>query len=409
MTDSLNLRQGNAQSTQPHARPRAGQSVVASVPAAAAGSAEIATPLPTPVDHTPMAASPPAATGLDSGLESPDPLAMARRAVARSRCGKAAAGRVPAAKPAKGSAATLRKTSPAQKAADKGAISDDHDSIQTTLKDKTMEHDPILRGARGEAGVAPPGMMAADADSPDAGARAELGQDVATPELADGRPAGAGKVTGPLASDRAGSIAGHIRPGTTRVDLLEAWGDERDDGGEALQSVRIGANEVALVPFTSETEMVRLHYCEEPEIQGYVHCNGPGCSLCCAGRAADERALLPVYQPAVQAVGVLAISTSSRPGALRPQVLPALRSGTRVALLVRKPDRTTFKVDAVPLKEGMDDGARTIATFLRRWQAGEVDLAAVFPRLDDRDLAAIPGIGAMLKIKGLSLDGPDQR
>jgi hypothetical protein len=186
---------------------------------------------------------------------------------------------------------------------------------------------------------------------------------------------------------------------STRIDLFEHWGEAA--AGAALQLVRLDANEVAVVPFTSETTPVQLHYCDQPEIQGYVHCNGPGCVLCRAGRKAEERVLLPVYLPAGQGIGVLPISPSSRPGALRPQVLPALRSGKRLALLITRPDRATFKVGTVELTEGMDDGAAVIKDFLSRWQAGEVDLASVYPRLDNRDLAEIPGITAMLRLKGV--------
>jgi hypothetical protein len=191
-----------------------------------------------------------------------------------------------------------------------------------------------------------------------------------------------------------------------RANLLDLWTDHPGAEGKPLQTVRVDASEVVLIPFTAETITVKLHYCEEPEVRGYVHCNGAdqGCVLCRAGRSAEERALLPLYVPASQAVGVLPISPNALPGALRPQILPVLRSGKRVAMLVRKPDRLTFKVDTVELKPGMDDGAATIASFLRRWEADEVDLASVYPRLENRDLAAVPGIAKLLTFKGIDAD-----
>jgi hypothetical protein len=193
-----------------------------------------------------------------------------------------------------------------------------------------------------------------------------------------------------------------------RVNLFDYWAEDGPAGATGnLQLVRFDANELVVVPFTSEGAQVKLHYCEQPEIQGYVQCNGPGCVLCRAGRKAEERVLLPVYLPAAQSMGVMAISPSSHPGALRPQIMPVLRSGKRVALLIRKADRMTFQVGTVELGEGMDDGARLVKGFQKRWEAGEIDLASVYARLENRDLAGIPGIAAMLRLKGVTLDGND--
>src|SRR5262249_44440544 len=136
---------------------------------------------------------------------------------------------------------------------------------------------------------------------------------------------------------------------------------------------------------------------------GYVHCNGPDCLLCRCGRKAEERLLLPVFLPTTGGIGVLPISPNSRAGALRPQLLPILRSGRRVALLISKPDRVKFTVSAIDLAHGMDDGATVIKAFLGRWQAGEVKLASVFPRLDNRTLADIPGVASMAKLKGITV------
>jgi hypothetical protein len=192
---------------------------------------------------------------------------------------------------------------------------------------------------------------------------------------------------------------------SNRVNLVEFWGEDGPGTGTAvLQPVRLDANETAVVPFTSDGVPVKLHYCDQPEIRGYVQCNGPGCVLCRAGRRPEERVLLPVYLPASQAIGVLAVSPSSRPGSLRPQIMPVLRTGKRVALFLSKADQTSFKVGTVELTEDMDDGAPVIKLFQERWEAGEMDLAAVYARLDNRDLAAVPGIAAMLKLKGVRLD-----
>jgi hypothetical protein len=194
---------------------------------------------------------------------------------------------------------------------------------------------------------------------------------------------------------------GSVKPGC--VDLLQTWADEPADADGSIALVRLNQDETAVIPFTSEGFPVKIHFCGDPEINGYVHCNGDSCLLCRTGRSQDERTLLPVYLPTSRSVAVLAISPSSRPGALRPQVMPILRSGKRVALLIRRLDRVAFKVGTVELQDGMDDGAEIIAGFLARWQAGQVDLAAVYPRLDNQDLAGLAGVAALMQLKRIEL------
>ena len=58
-----------------------------------------------------------------------------------------------------------------------------------------------------------------------------------------------------------------------------------------------------MIPFTAAAEEVELHYCREPDVIDYVHCNGPACVLCQVGREKVKRQLLPVYVPAAQAAG----------------------------------------------------------------------------------------------------------
>jgi hypothetical protein len=188
-----------------------------------------------------------------------------------------------------------------------------------------------------------------------------------------------------------------------RVDLLEAWADKSDDVDVPIPLIRIDENEIPLIPFSTEGIVVHLHYCKEAEIQGYVRCNGTDCLLCRVGRKREDRYLLPVYAPTSRSVGVLAISSSSRPGSLRPQLLPSLRSSRRVVWLIRRIDRVEFRVTTVDLRDDIDDGAEIIADFVGRWKAGRVDLKAVYQRLDDRDLAAVPGVASLMKIKGIEL------
>jgi hypothetical protein len=196
-----------------------------------------------------------------------------------------------------------------------------------------------------------------------------------------------------------GSVDGVVVP-PARIDVLKDWVDESHDD---ISLVRLSDDEIAVIPFTSEGIMVRLHYCEDEELQNYVLCNGAGCLLCLIGRSQNERLLLPVYVPASRSIGVLAISTSSRPGALRPQIMPVLRSPGRWALLIRRKDRVAYKVDPVELAQDADDGGDLIAEFERRWDAGQVDLTAVYPRRENRDLADFSRVATMMKVKGIAL------
>src|SRR5579871_2342075 len=97
-----------------------------------------------------------------------------------------------------------------------------------------------------------------------------------------------------------------------------------------------------IVPFTPDVVRVPLHFCEWFEGGLYVRCNGADCILCRVGIALAERYLLPVYLPVGNAVGVLPISPSMRPGSLLPAITPALESEKAIVLFVSKPDKQTF-------------------------------------------------------------------
>jgi len=190
-------------------------------------------------------------------------------------------------------------------------------------------------------------------------------------------------------------------------NILDRWTIEDPLQTErSLELVRPNGHEVPVIPFTSTTSLVKLHYCDEPEIRGYVRCNG-NCVLCSIGRPVEERALLPVYLPAQHTIGVLPISPSSRPGALRPQLMPFLRSGKSVVLFIRKVDRMTFKVGSCEASRDVYNCEKLVADFQRRLEAGDIDLAAVYRTLDNRVLAKVDGIATMMKFKEITLSGDD--
>ena len=172
---------------------------------------------------------------------------------------------------------------------------------------------------------------------------------------------------------------------------------------EEIGLIRLDANETIVIPFTSDLAPVTIHYCLEPEIRSYVRCHGSNCILCRVGRTKDEHFLLPVYVPTIRAVGVLAISPSARPGALRPQLLPVLKSGKRVAVIISRLDRVLYRVSTVPLREGMDDGASIITEFIRRWESHLIDLRTVYPKFENAFLAELPGVSVMMEIKGIQM------
>jgi len=195
----------------------------------------------------------------------------------------------------------------------------------------------------------------------------------------------------------------------TCVNLFDKWGAEQaPQAGKPFELVRFNGREVAVIPFTSTSAFVDLHYVEEPEVRSYVHCNGEGCVLCRLGRPVEERALVPVFLPAQAAIGVIPISPSSRPGALRPQLLPLLQSGKRLVVFIKKSDQMNFTVGSSEAKGPHLRGDELIEDFQRRLDAGELDLTSAYHRLSNEALAKVPGIGTMLQLKGVTVGEGNQ-
>lgn len=195
-------------------------------------------------------------------------------------------------------------------------------------------------------------------------------------------------------------------PMVKTINLLDHWKvDQTLQTDTPLELIRPNGREVPVIPFTSSTLLVSNHYCDEPEIRGYIRCNGNGCVLCRIGRPVEERALLPVYLPAQAKIGILPISPSSRPGALRPQLMPFLRSDKKVVLFIRKVDQLSFHVGSKEVPPGMYHCEKLVADFQQRLEAGEIDLAAVYRSLDNASLAKVDGIATLMQLKGVRLGG----
>jgi hypothetical protein len=189
------------------------------------------------------------------------------------------------------------------------------------------------------------------------------------------------------------------------VDGLDLWESEADRGRAApLSDVRLDGNRRLLIPFTTSMVRATVHYLDYASLRGYVHCNAPDCLLCRIGRQQDQRDLWPVYDVTERAVAVLPVGPDMRPSALRPQLAPVLRQvreGKEAILLaVCKPERSRYIVSTQPLARGAE-GAATIQAFLKDCEGGRVNLAGVFPRLANEDLARVPDVARILEMMGL--------
>jgi hypothetical protein len=238
----------------------------------------------------------------------------------------------------------------------------------------------------------------------------------------------AGQVPNPASDDRTGAVApsvdlklsSGIQIGATTnsfqptsdsaaaqpTNALDLWRGEMPKAPPiALSVIRLDANEKTLIPFTTAIVRAVLHFMDYKDLRGYVHCNGVGCLLCRLGVRIDQRDLLPLYDPIEETIGILPVSPNQREHALLPQLLSALEKlsgGRRSVLIVRKPDKTRFSVTTNELADSVQDGAAEILAFQERFARGEIDLGSVFTRLTNAELAALPSIAKLLRLRGLS-------
>lgn len=193
---------------------------------------------------------------------------------------------------------------------------------------------------------------------------------------------------------------------SNKVNLLDVAAAENSES--LLETVRLGSDETAIIPFTADSEAVELHYCSETEINGYVICNDPDCALCRIGRKREQRLLLPVYLPAAGSIGILPVSRSLRPFALLPQISNVLKAGRPMVMFVTR-EGTKFTVSTAELRKDVDGGEAVIRRFLDDYEAGLHCLAAVYPRIDNEQLASVEEIARMMSLKGVRVNGGDQR
>ena len=193
---------------------------------------------------------------------------------------------------------------------------------------------------------------------------------------------------------------------SNKVNLLDVAAAEAAES--LLEVVRLGNDETAIIPFTADSEAVDLHYCSETEINSYVVCNSPVCLLCRIGRKKEQRLLLPVYLPTAGCVGILPVSRSFRPFALLPQISNVLKAGKPMAMFVTR-EGAKYNTSTAELQKDMDGGEAAIRRFLDDYEAGLHVLSAVYPRIDNEQLASVEGIAKMAALKGVRVNAGDQR
>ena len=197
-----------------------------------------------------------------------------------------------------------------------------------------------------------------------------------------------------------------VKDMSNKVNLLDLAAAESVES--LLEVVRLGSDETAIILFTADSEAVDLHYCSETEINSYVVCNGPDCVLCRIGRKRDQRLLLPVYLPAAGCVGILPVSRSLRPFALLPQISNVLKAEKPMVMFVTR-EGAKYTVSTAELQKDVDGGEAAIKRFLDDYEAGLHDLSAVYPRIDNEQLASVEEIGRMMALKGIRWDAGDKR
>lgn len=212
----------------------------------------------------------------------------------------------------------------------------------------------------------------------------------------------------PLQSEKTAETEKAIKPEDhpTKVNLLDVVADESSES--LFEVVRLGVDETAIIPFTSESEAAEIHYCSETEINSYVICNGPDCVLCRIGRKQDQRLLLPVYLPVGSCVGILPMSRSLRPFALLPQIINVLKAGKPMVMFVTR-EGPKYTVSTKELERNEDGGEVVIKRFLEEYEVGIHSLATVYQNIDNQQLAGVEEIARMMSLKGVRINGDDKR
>ena len=172
--------------------------------------------------------------------------------------------------------------------------------------------------------------------------------------------------------------------------------------GRKLPLIRLSRDRLIAVAFTMAGTEVQVHYCKEPELFGYVRCNGEDCALCRCGKEVKTMFLIPLYVPAHAAVEVLAVSQATTPGALLPKLLNLFASShfqTPFMLSLFKEGDYKFSVVPENPKGDVDFSTHPIINdFLVKYGADPEILVSAVSKIDNAALAQVPEIGRVLEL-----------
>ena len=96
------------------------------------------------------------------------------------------------------------------------------------------------------------------------------------------------------------------------------------------------------------------------------------------------------------------VSPSLRPNALLPQLANILKAEKpTVAFVARHGQR--FAVSSSPLADDADAGEERIKNFLAGYETGKLDPTSVYQRFSNDQLATLPKVAEMAKLKGIEV------
>ncbi len=162
-----------------------------------------------------------------------------------------------------------------------------------------------------------------------------------------------------------------------------------------------------IVLFTREYGVYDTHYLNYGDnFKGYVRCNHDEgeCVLDIAGIPRSQIFVIPAYLVVKDKIGLVPISSSDHKGALFPQIRPILqldKKKRRIVVYISKPTPTTFEVQSEFLTNEFRSKLRNaIREYKEDLDNGEINFESFYPRLSNEELARIPEIEVLLRLKG---------
>jgi hypothetical protein len=184
-----------------------------------------------------------------------------------------------------------------------------------------------------------------------------------------------------------------------------------EESSSQLETFRIGHDDKAGVLFTKKHQSVYVHYCAESEIKCYVVCNSDGgsdnCLFCQIGKKRNKRLLFPVFSLETETVEVLPVSDSLRPYALLPQMLNILSVDKKLVTFFSHENYKYLLTTRKLNKERRRLVTPIVKSFMKSWEAQEIDLSDVYQRISNSTAANYTEIRKMVDLKGINIDELD--